>query len=72
MKKLNDYAYFVDNYTLQKDECHNLLLLPDENLIDKKRKLLWNIIVFKGKLPKQIVLANFALFSQKQAQDLGY
>jgi len=71
MKKLNDYAYFAENYTLQKDECHNLLLLPDENLIDKKAEIrCGNIIVFKGKLPKQIVLANFVPFFPKQAQDL--
>jgi len=71
MKKLNDYAYFAENYTLQKDECHNLLLLPDENLIDKKAEIrCGNIIVFKGKLPKQIVLASFVHFLPKQAQDL--
>lgn len=70
LRKLNNYAYFAKNYTLHKDDCNNLLLSPDENLIDHKAEIrCGDIVVFKGKLPKQIVLANFIPLLPKQAQD---
>ncbi|HOG26872.1 MAG TPA: hypothetical protein P5518_01925 [Candidatus Cloacimonas sp.] len=68
--KVHKYAYFADYYTLYKDDCHNLILAPDDNLIDQKAEIrCGDIVVFKGKLPKQIVLANFIPLLPKQAQD---
>jgi len=63
-------VYFAENYTLHKDEAQNLVLTPDENIVNKTAELrCGDIVVYKGKLPHRIILANFIPLLPKQAQD---
>ncbi len=62
-------VYFTEHYTLQRNECCDLVLIPDDKHIGKTAEIkCGEIAVFRGRLPKEIVMASFIPLKPQQAQ----
>ena len=65
----NTDVYYAANYTLHKDSCCDLLLIPDAAIVNRKGEIYCGELkVFKGVLPVKLILAHFLPLNPKQAQ----
>ncbi len=62
-------VYFSEYYTLKRNECYDLVLVPDDKHVGKVAEIrCGEIAVFRGELPEEIVMARFIPLKPQQAQ----
>lgn len=70
-KQHDENVYYAREYTLHRNECHDLLLIPDEDYIARKAEIrCGELVVFRGVLPEKLVLASFLPFKARLAQEI--
>ncbi|MCB5264331.1 MAG: hypothetical protein LHW54_05990 [Candidatus Cloacimonetes bacterium] len=56
----DENVFYAREFSLHKNECHDLLLIPDAEFISRKAEVRCGaVIVFRGVLPESITLARF-------------
>ncbi len=68
-KQQDENVYYAREYTLHKNECQDLILIPDDDYINRKAEIRCNeLVVFRGVLPEKLVLASFTPVKVQAAQ----
>lgn len=68
-RQQDENVYFAKEYTLHKNERHELILSPDQGYVSQKAEVrCGDIVVFRGILPESLILASFLPVSTLKAQ----